>query len=62
MPDPGADPDVRYGTTAGRWLIAATVAGSAMAFLDATVVNVALPHISEDLGGGLAGQQWTLDA
>jgi EmrB/QacA subfamily drug resistance transporter len=62
VPDPGADPDVRYGTTAGRWLIAATVAGSAMAFLDATVVNVALPHISEDLGGGLAGQQWTLDA
>jgi len=56
------DPDIRYGTTAGRWLLAATVAGSGIAFLDATVVNVALPHISEDLGGGLAGLQWTLDA
>jgi EmrB/QacA subfamily drug resistance transporter len=56
------DPDIRYGTTAGRWLIAATVAGSGIAFLDATVVNVALPHISEELGGGLAGLQWTLDA
>jgi EmrB/QacA subfamily drug resistance transporter len=57
-----ADPDIRYGTAAGRWLIAATVAGSGIAFLDATVVNVALPHISDDLGGGLTGLQWTLDA
>lgn len=29
-----------------------------MAGLDATVVNVALPAIEEELGGGLAGQQW----
>ena len=57
-----ADPDIRYGSPAGRWLVAATVAGSGIAFLDATVVNVALPHISDDLGGGLAGLQWTLDA
>ncbi|MGZ4729087.1 MAG: MFS transporter, partial [Acidimicrobiales bacterium] len=57
-----ADPDIRYGTAAARWLIAATVAGSGIAFLDSTVVNVALPHISDDLGGGLAGLQWTLDA
>jgi EmrB/QacA subfamily drug resistance transporter len=42
--------------------LAATVAGSGIAFLDTTVVNVALPHISDDLGGGLAGLQWTLDA
>ena len=62
-PDPdNRDPDIRYGSTAGRWLIAATVAGSGIAFLDTTVVNVALPHISDDLGGGLAGLQWTLDA
>ena len=57
-----ADPDIRLRTPAGRWLIAATVAGSGIAFLDTTVVNVALPHISDDLGGGLAGLQWTLDA
>jgi hypothetical protein len=45
------DPDVRFGTPAGRWLIGAAVAGSGIAFLDTTVVNVALPHISADLGG-----------
>jgi EmrB/QacA subfamily drug resistance transporter len=56
------DPDIRFGTPAGRWLLAATVAGSGIAFLDTTVVNVALPHINDDLGGGLAGLQWTLDA
>ena len=32
--------------------------GSFVAGLDATVVNVALPAIEHDLGGGLAGQQW----
>ena len=56
------DPDIRFGTPAARWLLAATVAGSGIAFLDTTVVNVALPHINDDLGGGLAGLQWTLDA
>jgi EmrB/QacA subfamily drug resistance transporter len=30
--------------------------------VDSTVVNVALPAIAEDLGGGLAGQQWTSNA
>jgi EmrB/QacA subfamily drug resistance transporter len=38
--------------------LAATVLGSSLAFIDATVVIVALPTISEDLGFGLAGQQW----
>ena len=57
-----ADPDIRLSSAAGRWLIAATVAGSGIAFLDTTVVNVALPHIDADLGGGLTGLQWTLDA
>jgi hypothetical protein len=31
-------------------------------FIDGTVVNVALPAIQDDLGGGLAGQQWTSNA
>jgi EmrB/QacA subfamily drug resistance transporter len=53
---------VRYGTSAGRWVIAATVLGSGIAFLDGTVVNVALPSISRDLHGGLSGQQWTVDS
>ena len=33
-----------------------------MAFLDATVVNIALPTIGEDLGTGLTGLQWTINA
>ena len=35
---------------------------SFVAFLDGTVVNVALPAISRELGGGLVTQQWTVDA
>ncbi|MFN2606308.1 MAG: DHA2 family efflux MFS transporter permease subunit [Acidimicrobiales bacterium] len=55
------DTHVRYGTPAGRWVIAAAVLGSGIAFLDSTVVNVALPAIARDLHGGLSGQQWTVD-
>ena len=44
-----------------RWLIAAAVLGSGIALLDGTVVNVALPTIGRDLGGGLTDQQWVLD-
>src|SRR3954449_12993569 len=36
--------------------------GSVVAGLDATAVNLALPAIRADLGGGLAGQQWVLNA
>jgi EmrB/QacA subfamily drug resistance transporter len=53
-----AAPDLRYGSAAGRWVIAATVLGSGVAFLDGSVVNSALPAIRRDLGGTLAGQQW----
>lgn len=38
--------------------LVATALGSAIAFLDTTVVIVALPRMEEDLGLGLAGQQW----
>src|SRR3984893_12401030 len=34
---------------------------STVAFLDSTVVNLALPAIKRDLGGGLATQQWVVD-
>ena len=40
----------------------ATILGSSIAFIDGTVVNVALPAIQHDLGGGLAAQQWIVDA
>jgi MFS family permease len=53
---------IRWGTPTARWVIAATVLGSGIAFLDGTVVNVALPSIGRDLHTGVAGLQWTLDA
>ncbi len=40
----------------------AAIMGSFVAGLDATAVNVALPAIRADLGGGLAGQQWVSNA
>lgn len=44
-----------------RWLtLAATALGSAIAFLDSTVVIVALPQMESDLELGLAGQQWVI--
>jgi EmrB/QacA subfamily drug resistance transporter len=49
--------------TPGRRLtLIATILGSSIAFIDMTVVNVALPAIQSDLGGGLAAQQWVVDA
>lgn len=42
-------------------LIAATL-GTFIALLDGSVVNVALPAIRDDLGGGLSGQQWVVNA
>src|SRR6187549_2582254 len=42
--------------------LVATSVGSGIALLDSTIVNVALPAIEEDLGGGLAGQQWVANA
>ena len=48
--------------SSGRALIAVTVLASFVAFLDGSVVNLALPAISADLGGGLTLQQWVVDA
>jgi EmrB/QacA subfamily drug resistance transporter len=45
-----------------RLTLVATILGSTVVFLDATVVNVALPAIGDDLGAGLAGQQWVVEA
>lgn len=45
----------------GRLALAATILGSGVAFLDGSVVSVALPRIEADLGGGLATLQWVFD-
>jgi EmrB/QacA subfamily drug resistance transporter len=50
------------GVVRKRLALLAAIMGSFVAGLDATAVNVALPAIRADLGGGLAGQQWVSNA
>lgn len=45
-----------------RLVLVAAILGTTVVTVDGTVVNVALPAIADDLGGGLAGQQWTSNA
>ncbi|HEX2360129.1 MAG TPA: MFS transporter [Solirubrobacterales bacterium] len=45
-----------------RFTLVATIFGSTIVFLDSTVVNVALPALSDDLDAGLADQQWVVEA
>jgi EmrB/QacA subfamily drug resistance transporter len=45
-----------------RLTLVATILASTVVFLDATVVNVALPAMERDLDMGLAGQQWVVEA
>ncbi len=51
---------LRLSSPAGRWALTATVLGTGVAFLDSTVVNVALPAIGEDLAAPLGGLQWII--
>jgi EmrB/QacA subfamily drug resistance transporter len=46
----------------GPWILAATIIGSAMAFIDGTVVNVALPAIQERLNATAIDAQWIVEA
>ncbi|HXB63773.1 MAG TPA: MFS transporter [Solirubrobacteraceae bacterium] len=48
--------------TTKRITLVACIIGSGIAVLDGSVVNVALPTIQRELGGGLAGQQWVSNA
>ena len=52
---------VTWGTPRARWVLLATVLGSGIAFLDATVVNVALPTIGTELDASVAGLQWIVN-
>lgn len=45
-----------------RLVLVIAVLASFVAFLDSSVINVALPAISTELGGGLSTQQWVVDA
>src|SRR6195256_6009743 len=45
-----------------RWTLAATILGSSMTFMDATVVNVALPALQADLHATITDVQWVIEA
>ena len=49
-------------TSPMRWTLAAAILGSAVAFIDATVVNVALNALQRDFGADVAGVQWVVNA
>jgi EmrB/QacA subfamily drug resistance transporter len=52
---------VSFDSARGRWLLAVAALGSGIAFLDATVVNVALPDIGRDLHASTSTLQWILN-
>lgn len=53
---------LRLNTATGKWVVAATVLGSSMVFLDGTVVNVALPRIGNEFDAGISELQWVLNS
>ena len=59
---PEAEATLRYNSGPGRWVLVATIVGSGIAGLDATVVNVALPTIGRHFHAGVSGLQWVLTA
>ncbi len=59
-PGPSAQEELAFGTARGRWVLAATVLGSGIAGLDATVVGIALPSINRSFGGGVGTLQWVV--
>lgn len=60
MSEPAAG-TVAFDSGPGRWVLGIAVLGSGIAFLDGTVVNVALPAIGEDLGASTSELQWMLN-
>jgi MFS family permease len=45
-----------------RWTLIATILGSSLTFIDATVVNVALPALQADLQASIIDVQWVIEA
>jgi len=61
-PDTAGIEGLRLKSARGRWVVTATVLGSGIAALDATVVGIALPAIGRDFHAGVASLQWVVDA
>jgi EmrB/QacA subfamily drug resistance transporter len=52
---------IAFRSSTGRWVLAVAILGSGLAFLDGTVVNVALPDIGRDLDASTSALQWILN-
>ena len=52
----------RPALTNARWILATTILGSSMAFIDGTVVNVALPALQSALGANITEVQWVVES
>jgi len=61
-PAPSATTSSTEKKNSGPWILAATILGSSMAFIDGTVVNVALPVLQRDLQATAADVQWIVEA
>jgi EmrB/QacA subfamily drug resistance transporter len=57
---PPSEP-LAWGERRARWVLAATVLGSALTFIDTTVVSIALPSVAADLGAGSTGLTWVVN-
>ncbi|HEX4603735.1 MAG TPA: MFS transporter [Candidatus Angelobacter sp.] len=59
-PGPAIAPSSKAGR--GAWVLIAAILGSSMAFIDGTVVNVALPSIQHSLNSTVSGAQWVVES
>src|SRR5437660_7089904 len=57
-----AGAEVPSGPEAGTWILVATILGSSMAFIDSTVVNVALPALQANFHATVVDVQWVVES
>lgn len=57
-----SEPGIQCSANAQRWILAATILGSSMAFIDSTVVNVALPALQSNLHANIVDVQWVVES
>src|SRR5713226_161987 len=50
------------GITEQRWILTATILGTSMAFIDGSVINIALPVLQKSLSATVTDSQWIVDA
>jgi len=55
-------PDAPCADASRAWVLAATILGSSMVFIDSTVVNVALPALQSDLHATVVDVQWVIES